>query len=597
MSDRRVSPPEVSSQTIGQYLAANAQHELDALRAELDVRLSALETALAHPDPRTSLADLVLNLARVATAEAEAATARAALEAQLHEQERAAAAASEAQRSLEAERGIVKALKLELEQARTALAAEHETAVGLRQEFDGVRKSLEEERLAAAEAVQELERAQATLHDALAEGDGPRRQVAELEEALQHERDRSAALDSELARQRDAVAQMSQAIAGLQRELAAAQRTGDTRAADDAAHRAEVDALEQRCAELDRQCATAIARASDAARERDASAAALDTARQEAAAAQAAVEMRVAAIDAERAKAERNWKAAEARADAASAERDKLTAALEAARQEAAGAQAALEMRAAAVDADRTKAAANWKAAEARAREVSVERDQLTAMLEAAKKSVQGMRDAVESRLAAIDAKRARTVKAWKEAEARAETAIRERDELVHELETVRQTTTPEGPIARELEAANERIRVLELLLLQRDKGPSEGEVDLASALETKASPPSEQAGQRATRYTFPPRTKVQLDGDLGVLVDLSVTGAQVICASSPEVGRVVILALLSDQTPCFCQGRLLWAKREPSSKGRLFKYRAGLVFTAIDEAAIQAFIKQHSVS
>src|SRR5258706_452195 len=107
-------------ETVRQYLAATAQRELDALRAELDVRLSALEAALTSPDPHASLENLVLNLARVVAAEAESATARASLQAQLHAQDRAAAATAQVQRQLDAERAITQAVRLELEQSRTA---------------------------------------------------------------------------------------------------------------------------------------------------------------------------------------------------------------------------------------------------------------------------------------------------------------------------------------------------------------------------------------------------------------------------------------------------------------------------------------------
>jgi hypothetical protein len=75
------------------------------------------------------------------------------------------------------------------------------------------------------------------------------------------------------------------------------------------------------------------------------------------------------------------------------------------------------------------------------------------------------------------------------------------------------------------------------------------------------------------------------------------VAGAQITCKNSPEVGRLVKLTLLSDEVPCFAEGRLLWARREQTAKGRPFKYRVGLVFTSVDEAKIEAFIKHHSVS
>jgi len=80
------------------------------------------------------------------------------------------------------------------------------------------------------------------------------------------------------------------------------------------------------------------------------------------------------------------------------------------------------------------------------------------------------------------------------------------------------------------------------------------------------------------------------------VLVDLSVTGAQVVCVEAPEVGRIVTLTLMTDDTPAFCQARLLWARREQLAKGKPFRFRAGLVFTDADEDAITAFIERHSV-
>src|SRR5437667_3416245 len=116
MSNRRVVPPaDPSAETVRQYLAVNAQRELDTLRTELDARLSALEAALARPDSHASLETLILDLARVATAEAQAATARATLEAQLHAQERATAGAADAQRLLAEERATTTALRFDLE--------------------------------------------------------------------------------------------------------------------------------------------------------------------------------------------------------------------------------------------------------------------------------------------------------------------------------------------------------------------------------------------------------------------------------------------------------------------------------------------------
>ena len=246
-----------------------------------------------------------------------------------------------------------------------------------------------------------------------------------------------------------------------------------------------------------------------------------------------------------------------------------------------------------------TDADARIAEAEDRASAAVAESERLAAMLEAAKKTVQGMHAAVESRLEAIEAKRARTTKALEEAEARADAAIRERDELAARLDATSEAApaSQDDPgLTERLLAATERIRLLELQLFERDRGPKDHDVDLAAMLETPPPAPSEQVGQRAKRYEFPARTKIQIDRQPAALVDLSVTGAQAICATSPEVGRIVTVSLLSDEAPCFCQGRLLWARREQSAKGRPFRYRVGLIFTDIDEAAVEKFIERHAL-
>ena len=96
-------------------------------------------------------------------------------------------------------------------------------------------------------------------------------------------------------------------------------------------------------------------------------------------------------------------------------------------------------------------------------------------------------------------------------------------------------------------------------------------------------------------RHEFKPPAKIKIDREGCLLVDLSVTGAQVITAASPDVGEIVTLALLSDEAPCFCEGRILWARREQTAKGRPFKYRAGIVFTASDEKEIESYVRHHA--
>jgi hypothetical protein len=206
-----------------------------------------------------------------------------------------------------------------------------------------------------------------------------------------------------------------------------------------------------------------------------------------------------------------------------------------------------------------------------------------------------GLSRTVKSRLAAMGAERTRAIQALSEAETRAATAVRECDRLATELEAARSGPKLDSKSTRLLKAAAERIRALELALAERDHGPSE-EVDLGAAA-AKGPRVLEQAGQRAQRFGFPSRTKIRIDREEALLIDLSVTGAQLICRTSPEVGRIVLVTLPSDAAPCFGQGRLLWARREPTPQGRPHRFRVGLVFTDVDQAALEAFIKNHSIN
>src|SRR5207237_4434981 len=93
-----------------------------------------------------------------------------------------------------------------------------------------------------------------------------------------------------------------------------------------------------------------------------------------------------------------------------------------------------------------------------------------------------------------------------------------------------------------------------------------------------------------AKRYTFADSVKAQISKESGVLVDLSVTGAQVMWPSELEVNESVTLKLPSEDTPVTCKGKVVWSWLEPKSKGKPLRYRAGILFKDPDEAAIEAF-------
>jgi hypothetical protein len=203
------------------------------------------------------------------------------------------------------------------------------------------------------------------------------------------------------------------------------------------------------------------------------------------------------------------------------------------------------------------------------------------------------MQAAVDARLEVIDAKRNRNVHALKESVA---ALTSERDGLAEELSATRRLLEDAAQTRHWLEAAEQRVRALELQLFERDRDLQDRDVELSSLLDAP-TPPTEKATRRATRHRLAKATKVQVDGAAGELVDLSIGGAQLLCSKQPDVNSVVTLSLQSDATPLSCQGRIVWAWLEPHSKGRPLRYRAGILFTAVDEAAIEAYIAKHAAS
>jgi hypothetical protein len=290
------------------------------------------------------------------------------------------------------------------------------------------------------------------------------------------------------------------------------------------------------------------------------------------------MDLECARLEEERARAERSWKASDARAEQAQAERDEISARL-------ATVERSLDV------AERANAELRRGADDGGAALDAVQKklNQTVQMNEALSRTA-------EARVAASDAARERMTKTVNEAEARADAAVRERDALAAELETARGAGSErDSRRARLLKAASERIRALELLLAERDH-LSGDEVDLRSAAQSEAAP-LRRVGDSARRYAFPPKTKIHVDREVAELVDLSITGAQLVCATSPEVGRIALVTLPSEVAPCFGQARLLWARREPAPKGRPQRYRVGLMFTDVDQTAIEGFINAHSIA
>jgi hypothetical protein len=169
-----------------------------------------------------------------------------------------------------------------------------------------------------------------------------------------------------------------------------------------------------------------------------------------------------------------------------------------------------------------------------------------------------------------------------------------QRDTLVHERDDI----------------ARERDRQI----AQLHKDLEEREAALKDAREKAAAKPAPApaattaapaaAGKKTKTFNGPPRKSdrqafnnalgVQIDGEAALLVDLSVTGAQVLSCASLKPEKTVKMLLPSSESPVLCRGRIVWSRLEPTSPGKPIRYRAGMFFTATDQAAVQTFMSRH---
>jgi len=99
-------------------------------------------------------------------------------------------------------------------------------------------------------------------------------------------------------------------------------------------------------------------------------------------------------------------------------------------------------------------------------------------------------------------------------------------------------------------------------------------------------------AARGAKRVAFKPEPDIQVDGTPGKLVDLSLTGAQVLTPSAINPNRLVTVTLPMDDSTIPCKAKVMWSRLEPRS-GQLW-YRAGVSFTSADQLALETILNAH---
>jgi chromosome segregation ATPase len=533
--DEEVARERATVQQLTDALA-KARGEIDAARQDVTSRAADMEAARERADNAArSLADLNQSLNEARARADTVSQERDRLKADLEVARQSAVASATAIQSAATERTSVEQKWHEAEARATTIMGERDRLAGERDRLTDERDRLTGER------------------DRLA---GEKDRLAKEKERFAADKDRLTADRDRLTREREAVsAQLETARQGATTAAAAAQAIETQRAA-----------LEQTLHEVEASNDSGLreveARIDVIVREHEAIMAERD----------AALDARDALV------AERD--AADARRDAAEAERNAAVAQLEAARQGSTTANAAIQS----LDAHRATLEHNWQSAEARAESLARERDAAVAQRDAA---VAERADAVAS----ADALRKAVDDAQETSRARFSELRQRTERQIQDLEAQLLTTNENGPEIDVSLDSDDAGAAIEIEAMEPDEPivakPSRG---------AHAAPPASFSPSRvASRHGFREPLEVKLDGQTALLIDISTSGAQVLSSGALKPNKPVKMLLPSTGAILLCQAKIVWSRFEPPTPGKPMRYRAGMVFTQADAAALLAFITRHS--
>ena len=110
------------------------------------------------------------------------------------------------------------------------------------------------------------------------------------------------------------------------------------------------------------------------------------------------------------------------------------------------------------------------------------------------------------------------------------------------------------------------------------------------------ASEPLEICGTRAAkRFAMKPDVEVVVDGERSRLVNLSVTGAQLVLPARVQPRQSVRLTLVDGKSQKRFRALVAWSTAELAQS--MVKYRAGVIFVEPDTRALEAFCLRHAIS
>jgi hypothetical protein len=124
-------------------------------------------------------------------------------------------------------------------------------------------------------------------------------------------------------------------------------------------------------------------------------------------------------------------------------------------------------------------------------------------------------------------------------------------------------------------------------------------DASLAAPIETQSPAPAavlqplDYCGtRRANRYAMKPIVELRINGAPGQLINLSVTGAQVVAQIRMRPTEKVRLALTDATTELRLIGAVAWANLEIGARGQ--QYRAGLELCSADEEVMERYCQRN---
>jgi hypothetical protein len=109
------------------------------------------------------------------------------------------------------------------------------------------------------------------------------------------------------------------------------------------------------------------------------------------------------------------------------------------------------------------------------------------------------------------------------------------------------------------------------------------------------ASQPLDGCGTRgAKRFPMGTNVEVVVDGERSRLVNLSITGAQLVMPARVQPRQSILLTLIDDRTEKRYRALVAWSTVELSQS--VVKYRAGVSFVDPDASTIEAFCQRNAL-